>query len=113
MRDKSGGDIEPLHVKVPADPLLFALNVPARFAGGSTRSFATVLLSDRKEFSETEPNDDRKTATRVEFGGNLNGRLQKPADVDHFVFRAKAGQSRAVHGIRAHGSVRRRMLSCG
>jgi hypothetical protein len=91
--DKSGMDIEPLHVKVPVDPLLFALNVPARFAGGSTRSFATVLLSDHREFNETEPNDDRKAANRAEFGDGLNGRLQKPADVDHFVFRAKAGQS--------------------
>ena len=80
-------------MKVPTDPLLFALNVPARFAGGSTRSFATGPPFGPPEFSETEPNDDRKTATRVEFGGNLNGRLQKPGDVDHFVFRAKAGQS--------------------
>ena len=91
--DKAGSKIEPLHVKVPADPLLVALNVPARFPGGATRGFATVLLSDRKELTETEPNDDRKSATRVEFGANLNGRLQKPGDVDHFVFHAKAGQS--------------------
>ncbi len=91
--DKSGAEIEPVHVKVPSDPLLVALNVPARFVGGSTTGFATVLLSDRHEASETEPNDDRKTATRAEFGANLNGRLQKPGDVDHFVFRAKAGQT--------------------
>jgi hypothetical protein len=91
--DKSGAEIEPLHVKVPADPLLFALNVPARFVGGSSRGFATVLLSDRPEFNETEPNDDRKAANRVEFGDNLNGRLQQPGDVDHFIFRAKSSQS--------------------
>ena len=47
--DKAGSKIEPLQVKVPTDPLLVALNVPARFPAGSTRSFATVLLSDRKE----------------------------------------------------------------
>ena len=91
--DKSGAAIAPVHVKVPTDPLLFALNVPAQFSGGSTRSFATVLLSDRREFSEREPNDDRKTATRVEFGADLNGRLEKAGDVDDFVFHAKAGQS--------------------
>jgi hypothetical protein len=91
--DKSGTDIEPLHAKVPSDPLLVALNVPARFVGGSTTGFATVLLSNRHETSETEPNDDRKAATRVEFGANVNGRLQKPGDVDNFVFRAKAGQT--------------------
>lgn len=91
--DKPGSQIEPLLVRVPTDPLLIALNVPARFAGGASRSFATVLLSDRRELNETEPNDDRKTATRVEFGQNVNGRLQGPGDVDHFVFHAKSGQS--------------------
>lgn len=91
--DKSSGGIEPVRLKIPTDPLLFALNVPARFVGGSTRSFATVLLSDRRELTETEPNDDRKGANRVEFGENINGRLQQPGDVDHFVFHARAGQS--------------------
>ena len=91
--DKTGSKIEPLHVKVPADLQLVALNVPARFPAGATRSFAAVLLSDRKETSETEPNDDRKTATRIEFGTNLNGRLQKPGDVDHFVFHAKGSNT--------------------
>ena len=104
--DKSGLEIEPLHVKVPADPLLTALNLPARTVGGSTRSFATVYLSDRRESTETEPNDNRKTASRVQYGDNLNGRLQKPGDVDNFVFHAKAGQTRGSPPLPA-GSVLR------
>jgi hypothetical protein len=100
--DKAGSKIEPLHVKVPADPALVALNVPARFPAGSTRSFATVLLSDRKEMSETEPNDDRKTATHIEFGTNLNGRFQKPGDVDHFVFHAKGSQTARFSAFARH-----------
>jgi Bacterial pre-peptidase C-terminal domain len=91
--DKPGSQIEALLVRVPTDPQLVAINVPARFVGGSSRSFATVVLSDRRESNEVEPNDDRKTATRVEFGQDLNGRLQKLGDVDHFVFHAKSGQS--------------------
>ncbi len=91
--DKASSQIEPLLVHVPSDPQRVAINVPARFAGGSSRSFATILLSDRHESNEVEPNDDRKTATRVEFGQNVNGRLQTPGDVDHFVFHARSGQS--------------------
>jgi hypothetical protein len=91
--DKTGAEIEPVHVKIPADPLLFAMNVPARFVGGATRSFATVLLSDRREFSNNFITDHSPRATRVEFGVNLSGRLQKPGDVDHFIFPAKASQS--------------------
>jgi hypothetical protein len=94
--DKAGSRIEPVLVHVPADPKLVALSVPARIAGGSTRGFATVLLSDRRETSEAEPNNERKTATRVEFGQNLNGRLQTPGDVDHFVFHAKSGQTASL-----------------
>ncbi len=99
--DKAGSPIEPLLVHVPSDPQLVAINVPARFVGGSSRSFATILLSDRRESNEVEPNDDRKAATRVEFAQNVNGRLQTPGDVDHFVFHAKSGQSGTLHRLRA------------
>ena len=109
--DKSGAPIESLQAKVPSDPRLFAINVPARFVGGSTCSFAAVLLSDRREFNETEPNDNRKQANRVEFGDNLNGRLQTPGDVDRFVFRATASQSVRFTAY-ARGLVRRPMSCC-
>ena len=91
--DRQVSPIEPLLVRIPADSQLVALNVPARFAGGSSRSFATVLMSDRRECNETEPNNGRKTATHVEFGQNVNGRLQTPGDVDQFVFQAKSAQT--------------------
>jgi len=91
--DNSGSDIEPLQIKMPIDPQLRAWNVPVRFHAGATRSFASVMLSDHKQFIETEPNNDAKAANRVEFGTDLNGRLQKPGDVDRFVIAAKAGQS--------------------
>jgi hypothetical protein len=91
--DRTGAELEPVHVKIPADPLLFAMHVPARFVGGATRSSATVLLSDRREFSNNFITDHSPRATRVEFGVNLSGRLQKPGDVDRFVFPAKSSQS--------------------
>ena len=41
---------------------------------------------------ETEPNDAFETATAAELPLALNGRLEKPGDVDFFKFDAKKGQ---------------------
>lgn len=90
--DLSEGSVEPASVKAPADPLLRAIQVPARFATGATRAFTTLILSDHNQFLESEPNDDRKAANRVEPNTDLNGRLEGANDIDRFVFTGKAGQ---------------------
>ncbi len=42
---------------------------------------------------ESEPNDDQKVANHFEGSMGLNGVIDKPEDVDHFVFPAKKGQN--------------------
>jgi hypothetical protein len=42
---------------------------------------------------EAEPNNDHNTATRFEGSMALNGVIDKPEDVDHFIFPAKKGQN--------------------
>ena len=88
--------------EVKAVPAKFKINaaadVPAgdydvRFVGklgiSNPRTFS---VSDMAEFTETEPNNDRKTANRVELNTTINGRVNASEDVDWFVFNAKQGQ---------------------
>ncbi|HEV8002144.1 MAG TPA: hypothetical protein VGP63_19805 [Planctomycetaceae bacterium] len=88
--DSSKSLIAPVHGKAPSDPGQATLFVPARQSNGNAQSFAPILLSDHKQSSEAEPNNSPKTATRVDLGADLNGRLDVSDDVDHFVFHAPA-----------------------
>ncbi len=47
---------------------------------------------DYPEVGETEPNDAPPQANRVSVPVTINGRIQKPGDVDHFLFAAQANQ---------------------
>ncbi|MBN9120286.1 MAG: PPC domain-containing protein [Planctomycetes bacterium] len=55
----------------------------------SPRSF---VVGNRTEVSEAEPNDTFDTAQDVPLDIVVNGRVEKPGDVDCFRFKAKAGQ---------------------
>ena len=91
--------LAPISVNVPADDTLNWLSVGAKAAGGQSSGFANLSLGSGNEAVEQEPNDLPAAATRVELGANLNGRFEKPGDVDHFVFTAKAGQRFNFVGI--------------
>ncbi len=47
---------------------------------------------DYPEAGETEPNDAQAQANRVTVPVTINGRIQKPGDMDHFIFAAQANQ---------------------
>jgi hypothetical protein len=49
-------------------------------------------VSDCAEINETEPNDTRDKANRVELNTVINGRINPAEDIDWFVFPAKRGQ---------------------
>jgi hypothetical protein len=68
------------------------LFVPVRQSDGNSQSFAAILLSDRRQATEAEPNNAPKTASRVNLGEDLNGRLETQDDVDYFVFHSPAGE---------------------
>ncbi|HXY36295.1 MAG TPA: hypothetical protein VEI07_18810, partial [Planctomycetaceae bacterium] len=59
---------------------------------GNAQSFAPIVLSDHKQATESEPNNTTKTASRVNLGEDLNGRLEVPDDIDHFVFHSPADE---------------------
>ncbi len=62
-------------------------------------SFAPFGVSPAAQFLETEPNDAPEQANRVELGQHINGRFERPGDVDRFVFTAKAGQAHRFQAV--------------
>jgi hypothetical protein len=90
--DNAHSSIEPVRGKAPSDPSQATLFVPVRQSDGNAQSFAAILLSDHKQATEAEPNNSPKTATRIHLGDDLNGRLESPDDVDHFVFHSPADE---------------------
>jgi hypothetical protein len=55
-------------------------------------NFRTFVVGDWPEALEKEPNDELAQAQRVGLPVVVNGRIDKPADVDHYAFAAKKGQ---------------------
>lgn len=87
---KDTDGVKPVKVN-PTTPLDWA-SVSARRDGGKSSGFALVRISDAAQALEVEPNNELAMATRVELGHGINGRIDQPGDVDHFIFAAKAGQ---------------------
>lgn len=85
-------DVVPQTLAIPDDPHLDWLAVGAKRKGGRSSGFAMLSVTGSEEAVAEEPNDTLKQATRVSLGANLNGRFEKPGDVDRFVFAAKKGQ---------------------
>jgi len=75
---------------VPPDspPLLFVGPVP----GGLPTNVLPFAAGDEPEARETEPNDALTQANRVNVPIAVNGRIQQPGDVDHFIVTAQANQ---------------------
>ncbi|HEV3303679.1 MAG TPA: hypothetical protein VG055_28765 [Planctomycetaceae bacterium] len=90
--DNARSSIEPARGKAPSDPSQATLFVHVHQSDGNSQSFAAILLSDHKQATESEPNNSPKTASRVNLGDDLNGRLDLPDDVDHFVFHTPANE---------------------
>jgi hypothetical protein len=77
------------------------LRVPAR-AGVQTVRLAingvktnptAFIVSSLPQVLEQEPNDTPAKANRVTIPCGINGRIQSPRDLDHFVFAAKKGRA--------------------
>jgi len=50
------------------------------------------VVSDQKEFTEEEPNDDVPKAQKIAINSTVNGVITTPTDVDYYVFTGKKGQ---------------------
>lgn len=72
----------------------------------------TFVVSDHPERAEIEPNDEPAQAGTIQLGETLDGRAEKPADLDTFAFEGQAGQRVVVQlnsrtlGSRLDGSLR-------
>ncbi len=55
-------------------------------------NFRAFCVGDRPEIIEEEPNDEPAKALRAALPVVINGRIDKPNDVDHYVFAARKGQ---------------------
>ena len=78
---------------LPADPVLISLpaEAPARFSTRinlpeNSSNVFTLALDDLPEFLEQEPNDASAQTQPVEVPAVLNGRIEKPGDVDVWAF---------------------------
>jgi hypothetical protein len=92
-------------VNIPNENPITFLNVGVKLPNGTASGFGSVSVGSSDEALEVEPNDEPAMATRVNYGASLNGRFDKPGDVDRFVFTAKAGQRFMFTGItRQQGS---------
>lgn len=73
--------------------------VNSKRAGGNSSAFAFTELTTAGEVVDLEPNDTLEQAQVITLGQQLNGRLDKPKDVDRFRIDAKAGQRFLFTGV--------------
>ena len=90
-------------MKLPADgPRDFLW----RFGGGKAANPVLLDLDDLPEIVETEPNDQPAQANTASVPCVLNGRIDRPGDVDFWSFQGKKGESIALE-LRRSSSARR------
>ena len=96
--------LAPVALTVTADQAAEWLPVSAKRPNGAS-GFSTVAIVSTPQFVEVEPNNAPEQANKIEFGHDVNGRLEQPGDVDRFIFTAKKDQSATFVGItRQQGS---------
>jgi hypothetical protein len=78
-----------LTIPASALPGVYDLRAVGLYGMSSPRAF---VVSNRVECLEKEPNDTFASAQPVSLDGVVNGRIEKPGDVDCYQFRARAGQ---------------------
>src|SRR5262249_7490796 len=88
-------NVEPIGSAAPAQakvsrkaPETAGLHEVVLDLGGAKTNPVPFLVSELPQVMEVEPNDTPETATRVSIPCGINGRIGKPRDLDHFVFKA-------------------------
>jgi hypothetical protein len=79
----------PIEVSVPDNPDISIVPLEIRSPTGGKVEPLSFQPSSNDETVEREPNDEAAAATRFAVPQLLNGRFDKPGDVDRFVFTAK------------------------
>jgi len=95
----------PVTVNIPNENPANWVNIGVKLPNGTASGFGSLSVGAGEEALEVEPNDEQAMATRVTLGVSINGRFDKPGDVDRFIFTAKMGQRFLFSGItRQQGS---------
>ena len=90
---KPEGDKTPLRYRVTIDANVPPGEYDVRFTGKLGLSNPrTFCVGDLKEVWETEPNNEKEQANRVELNSVVNARIGASEDVDWFVFHASKDQ---------------------
>lgn len=95
----------PVTVNIANENPVNWVNIGVKLPNGVASGFGSLSVGAGDEALEVEPNDEQALATRVVLGASINGRFEKPGDVDRFVFTAKVGQRFVFSGVtRQQGS---------
>ncbi len=95
----------PVTVNIPNENPANWVNIGVKLPNGTASGFGSLSVGAGEEVLEVEPNDEQAMATRINLGASINGRFDKPGDVDRFIFTAKMGQRFLFSGVtRTQGS---------
>ena len=97
MEGPAGETFAPVRVSLTQDPSP-RTPVGVKNDGGKGSTPLSVLLADADDQLETEPNDDTKSATPIQFPGNVSAHLDRPGDRDVYRFDAHKGDRVAFRG---------------
>lgn len=86
---KIAGNRFEVSVAHTAPPGIYDLRAETDYGLSNPRAF---VVGSRAEQIEGDSNDSIETATSIELNSTVNGKVEKPGDVDCFRFAAKAGQ---------------------
>lgn len=96
--------LTPVTLSVPSNYSAEWMNVSLKRPNGAS-GYSSVAVVATPQFVEHEPNDAAIQANRVDLSHDVNGRFERPGDVDRFVFAAKKDQSATFTGMtRQQGS---------
>jgi hypothetical protein len=84
--------VAPVEVDIPTDPMTSVVWIAPKGKSGLHGWPVALTVSDLDETTETEPNQDAKTANRIAVPAGISGRFEKGDDSDTYVFTAKKGQ---------------------
>jgi hypothetical protein len=79
-----------LTLTAPREEGLHTLSLDVK---GQKTNQTAFIVSSLPQFIEQEPNDTPEKATRVTLPCGINGRIQQPRDLDHFIFKATKGKA--------------------
>jgi hypothetical protein len=79
-----------VELKVPETPGLQTVTLDV---GGGKTNPVPFIVSELPQVLEQEPNDTPEQATRIAIPCGINGRIDKPRDLDHYAFKATKGRA--------------------